>query len=101
MSVTVNSYDLGDLVRVTAAFTNTAGTAIDPAAVFFQAKDPNGTLTEYTYGTDVELVRDSLGNYHADVAAAAAGTWHYRFYSTGSGQAAETGSFTVERSEFA
>ncbi len=100
MSVTVNSYDKGDLVRCTGAFTTTAGAAMDPAAVFFKFRDPNGVVVTYTYGVDGSLVKDSTGNYHADIDAAIAGEWIYKFYSTGNGQAAETGSFTVERDGF-
>lgn len=98
--MSVNTYQLGDLVRCSGPFTNAAGTAIDPTAVLFEVKDPAGTLTTYTYGTDAELVRDSAGNYHVDVDANLPGTWYYRFYSTGTGQAADEASFIVETSQF-
>lgn len=103
MSETVNTYDLGDLVRCDTSdtpFTNTAGTVIDPAAVFFKVKDPNGTVTTYTYGVDAALVKSAVGTYYVDVNANVAGTWYYRFYSTGSGQAADENSFTVATSQF-
>jgi hypothetical protein len=95
-TATEYDYDLGDLVRCSAPFTNTAGTAIDPTAVFFKAKDPEGTAVgPYTYGVDAALVKDSTGNYHVDLDASKPGTWYYRFYSTGTGQASAEGSFTV------
>lgn len=109
MSDTINEYDLGDLVRCSNSdippfngtpFTNVAGTVIDPAAVFFQVKNPSGVVTAYTYGTDVELVKVSTGIYYVDVDANMSGTWWYRLYSTGSGQAADERSFTVAASEF-
>jgi len=89
------SYDKGDLVRCTAVFTNAAGTATDPGAVFLKVKDPSGNTTIYTYGTDAELLKDSTGNYHIDVDANQSGRWQYRFWSSGSGQAAARGDFIV------
>jgi hypothetical protein len=94
------AYDLGDLVRVSAAWTNAAGTAIDPTAVFAKYKDPSGSTTTLTYGTDLALVKDSTGNYHVDIDANEAGTWRYRFYSTGTGQGAEEGNFYVSAGSF-
>lgn len=93
------SYHVGDLVRISATWTNAAGTAIDPTAVLAQYRDPGGTTTSLVYGVDAALVKDSTGNYHVDVDADEAGWWHYRFYSTGTGQAAaEPSSFYVEAS---
>lgn len=95
-----NTYDKGDLVRVAAVFTNTAGTAIDPTAVLFQFRGPGVDTTDYTYGTDTELVKDSTGNYHVDINANASGKWYYRFYATGTGQSADEDYFAVARSKF-
>lgn len=93
------SYHVGDLIRVAAVFTNVAGTAVDPTAVFVKYKDPGGTVTTLTYGVDAALVRDSAGNYHVDIDADEAGTWTYRFFSTGTGQAANEKRFTVLASD--
>lgn len=90
-----NVFDIGDLVRASAAFSDSAGTAIDPTAVYLKYVTPAGVTTTLTYGVDVELVRDSAGNYHADISATDDGAWHYRWYSTGSGQASEEHWFRV------
>lgn len=90
-----NEYDKGDLVRVTAVFTDSAGTAVDPDVVRFVVRNPRETETAYLYGTDAAVVKTAVGNYYVDVSADYEGTWHYRYYSTGSGQAAGEGSFTV------
>lgn len=95
-----NRYDVGDLVRASGSFTNAAGTAVDPTAVFAKYKDPAAAVTTLTYGVDAALVRDSAGNYHVDINANLAGHWCYRFYSTGTGQAAEEGTFIVDPSCF-
>ena len=95
-----NPYDKGDLVRVSAAFTTAAGAALDPTVVKCQVQTPAGTATTYTYGTDAALVKDSTGAYHLDIDAATSGEWCYRWYSTGTGQAAAEGRFSVTAGEF-
>lgn len=97
---TMGTYDLGDLVRISAAFSDANGAALNPTAVYCKVKNPNGTITAYTYGTDAALVRASTGSYYVDVDANTAGVWKYRFHSTGTGQAAAESWFTVEESEF-
>lgn len=94
-------YNVGDLVRVSATWTNAAGTATDPTAVFVDYKDPAGDITTLTYGTDPELHKVSAGVYYTDIDADQAGHWHYRFYSTGTGQAANNGTFRVKPNIFA
>ena len=94
------SYDLGDSVTCAAVFKTPAGVLQDPANVSFSYKTPLGVETTYVYGTDSELVKDSTGNYHANVNANAVGQWYYRFFSTGTGQAAAEGGFAVKRSQF-
>jgi hypothetical protein len=94
------SYHVGDLVRISAAFTNAAGTAVDPTAVFAKYKDPSGNTTTLEYLVDAALVKDSTGNYHVDIDVDEVSRWRYRFYSTGTGQAANEGSFDVKESEF-
>lgn len=94
------SYDRGDLIRVSATFTNQAGAALDPTAIVFKFTTPAAATTIYTYGVDGQLVRDSIGNYHVDVNANAAGRWRYRYESTGTGQAAAEGVFLVDAGHF-
>lgn len=96
----VDTFDLGDLVRCQGTFKNIAGASVDPATVSFKAKDPVGTVITYVFGTDAQLVRDSSGLFHVDVDANKPGTWFYRFFSTGSSQAASEGQFVVQRSQF-
>ena len=89
----MNNYQVGDLVRVSASFTDASGNAVDPDTVYCDITAPDGTKTTYTYGTDAEVVRDSAGNYHLDVDVTAAGRWCYAWRSRGTGQAAGSGSF--------
>lgn len=96
----MNQYEEGNKVKCIGVWTNEARTAIDPTAVFFKVKDPSGNVTTYEYLTDVELVKDSTGNYHVLVDADEDGVWVYRFYSTGTGQAAGERSFLVTDTAF-
>lgn len=96
----MNQYDVGDVVRCAGAFANSAGTAVDPTAVFCKVRKPDGTISTYTYGADAALVRAGAGSFYVDVEATASGIWHYRFYATGTGQAAGEQSFRVRASFF-
>lgn len=99
---TQSHYDTGDLVRVSAAFKDSTNAAIDPTVVRFKFKRPDtGVVTTYVYGVDGALVKDSAGNYHVDISADAAGEWPYRFESTGTGQAAQEGSFFADATRVA
>ena len=102
MAIKINTYIIGNLIRVTAAFTDpdNADAPIDPTAVNFTFKDPTGNSTTYLFGIDSQLVKDSVGNYHVDIDINQSGTWHYKFFSTGTGQAAERGQFKADNSPF-
>lgn len=92
----IDYHDLGDLVRVEATFTDAAtDAAIDPTAVKLSYRTPGGTTTTLVYGTDAALVKDGVGEYHVDIDANAAGTWYYRWWSTGTGQAAKEEQFVI------
>lgn len=93
------NYDQGDLVRVTAIFTTSAGTAIDPTTVKLAYRaDSIGVTTIFTYGPDAQLVRAGTGSYYVDLDTNdSPGRYEWNFYSTGTGQAAENGSFYVRR----
>ena len=83
------------------AFTDSDDVAQDPTVVLFAFKAPSDTTaTVYTYGVDAELVKDSTGNYHVDLDTDEVGNWRVRFYSTGTGQAAEETYFHIRESYF-
>jgi hypothetical protein len=96
-----NTYHVGDLVRITGTFENSAGTDIDPSVVRAQYKDPSGAIISLQYGVDAELVKSATGVYYVDIDADAAGIWYFRMYSTGTGQGANESYFLVAESEFA
>ena len=95
-----NVFDEGDLVRCSAIFKDTSDAYVDPTAVFFKYENPAGTETLLTYITDAAVVRDSIGLYHCDVSVTTHGVWRFRWYSTGTGQAAGEDFFVVTPSNF-
>ena len=90
-----NYYD-DQAVKLQATFTDEDGAALDPTAVYCIVKDPSGNIASYQYGVDAELVKSDTGIYYVVVDADEVGVWFYRWYSTGTGQAAGEGRFDVE-----
>lgn len=90
-------YAEGSLVKLTGTFTDEVGAAVDPSVVKVAIEKSDGTTTTYTYGTDPEVTKPSTGIYQIQVdTTGKPGYWHYRWYSTGSGQTATTrGRFRV------
>lgn len=76
-------YQIGQLVRLSASFTDENEAAVDPTTVTVTIVDPSGTSTPYVYGTDAEVVKDSVGNYHVDYEVDENGLWTHRWVSTG------------------
>lgn len=91
-------YDRNDVIRCSVNFKNLAGTDFDPAAVIFKLRTPAGVESSKTYGTDIELVKDSTGNYHIDFEVLEGGTYYFRFKGTGAGAGED--SFVVNHSQF-
>jgi hypothetical protein len=92
-------YDIGDAVRITASFYNSATPAVltDPTTVTVRIKPSNAAATTYTYGTDAAVVKSATGVYYIDVTITASDRWRYRWAGTGALIQAEEGSFNVRR----
>jgi len=95
-----NTYDIGDVVRCSAAFTDADGAAADPTTLTFRWQTPAGVEASYVYGTDDELVKDGTGNYHVDLTIDNDGVWYHRFEGTGTNVAAAESYFVIQQSEF-
>jgi hypothetical protein len=84
------TYDKGDLVRLSVAFTNSAGTATDPTTVTLKVKAPGTALATYTYALG-QVTKSATGSYYKDVSLNASGRWWYRWEGTGAVETAEEG----------
>ena len=69
------------------------GVATDPTAVYLIWRRKGGPPTMWIYGVDSEIVRDSVGTFHADIAILRAGTYYFRWEGTGAVRAAEENTF--------
>lgn len=82
MAVTVDRYDIGDLVTLTATYTD-GGTPVDPDTVTCAVKAPDGTTSAPA------VTKRSTGIYDAPLTPSQAGTYHYRFDASGTYNAVE------------
>lgn len=87
----MTAYFIGDAIRLTGTFTDATGASVDPTTVDMKVKGPAGS---YAF-TGTQVTRLSAGVYFVDFAADVAGQHWYRIESTGLGQAAKEGVFTV------
>ena len=94
-------YIVGDRPRVTATFRSSAGSLVDPQEVTAQVRAPDGTETTFVYGTDVELVRASVGAFYLDVDLTTGGVWTVRWVGDGTIAGAEELELRVRPSAFA
>lgn len=78
----------------------TDGTDTDPTTLVATVKNPAGTETSYTYGTDSEITKQSVGDYTLRVLANMPGRWRYRWVATGTANLAIEGWFNVQNSAF-
>lgn len=93
----INNYTLGNVVRLSAAFT-VSGNATDPTAVTLKVRSPGGTISTYTYAADIS--KSSTGNYYKDVTPGSEGRWYYQWTGTGTCPAVEEGVFVIDPSQF-
>lgn len=99
--MTINVYDVGQLVPVTGLFEEADGDDIDPSTITLRVLSPSGINTVYVYGGSPDTIdKDSVGNYHVDISANEVGDWYYAWRSEGSGQAAQEGQFVVKFTHF-
>jgi len=92
------SYDIGDRLRVTCTFTNTAGTATDPTTVAITVREPDTTETTYTWAAG-QVTRSAAGVFYYEIDFDAAGTWVVYWKATGTVVAASEKQYYVHASE--
>lgn len=68
---------VGNVARLSGAFTDENGDPADPTTVTVQILTPGNIETTET------PIRDGAGLYHYDVTLTTPGTWQYRFIGTG------------------
>ena len=92
------SFLIGEVARLSLSVADIAGAIADPGGVVLRVKSGSAAITAYTYGADATIVRDSLGNYHADLVLASPGQWAYRWELSAPNTGAAEGLFLVQKS---
>lgn len=92
-------YDLGDRRKLICEIRDEDDVLADPTTLIFKMIEPDQTYTEYEYGTDEELVKDSTGKYHVYWDCITPGIHYWRYEATGSVVAAEEADFYVRKSK--
>jgi hypothetical protein len=87
-----SAHHIGDLRRIAGQWT-VADVDTDPTTITFVMREPDGLETTYVHGTDAELVKDSVGNYHVDWPVAKEGRHFYTWIGTGTAAEAGQGEF--------
>lgn len=84
------SYTIGNYVRMSVEFRDSAGAYVDPTAVEFRVRAPSSTAVSVIAGT-----RSEMGKYFADVLVDRSGAWVFRAVASGAVVAAVEQSFDV------
>lgn len=95
------TYDVGDLVYVSAVFYTTASALIDPTTAYLLYNRVYGGVTAATITATYPgtLTRLSTGVYAYSVTASAAGRYRYKWAGSGSAVGAGAGEFYVQASQ--
>ena len=91
---------VGETVKFTANISNLKNKLEDPVGIMFKIKDPLGVLTTYLYGTDAQLLKDSLGKYTIDLILPIAGKYKIRWETTAPNISIEENTIIAEASIF-
>ena len=91
-----NIYDRGDIVRLTATFTDLSGSPSDPSAIVLRIKQPDTSIVVHNFPGDIS--KSATGVYFYDLPINESGDYFYRYESTGTVQAAGESLFHVYKS---
>jgi hypothetical protein len=91
------TYCVGCESRLTVRFTNADGVLVDPSTVQLHVMNPSKQRTTYAAP---DVVKDSTGVYHYDLALTKTGSWHYRWVGAGGVTAAAEDFLVVQKSAF-
>ena len=70
---------IGTTIRFKATFRDEDDVLSDPVTLRIKTYSPSGRTSTYTYGTDTEAGRTSLGIFYLDFAPTEGGRWHIRW----------------------
>jgi len=92
-------FDINSVIRLQGTFKNASDVLADPTTITLKYEDPSTNETTLTYAA-AQLTKGSTGVYYYDLTVDEAGTWYYRFESTGIPKTSGESSFDVRVSKF-
>ena len=90
----------GETVKFSANITNLKNKAEDPVGIKFVIKTPANVVTTYQYGTDPQLLKDSLGKYTIDLILSLPGTYRIRWETAAPNVSIEENTIIAEARSF-
>jgi len=87
-------------IRIRANIRNLEGELANPTTLECIVHEPDGTNSTFVWNTDVELVRESTGEFYLDWDASQAGLHKYRWQAGGSIVVSFGGSFNIRQPRF-
>ncbi len=91
---------VGQQAKLRATFADINGVLADPTTVTFRIKAPDGTVTTYVYGVNMQLVKSATGDYYVAWTWTSAGVWLYSFTGEGAAVGYVEGGVVVEGPSF-
>ena len=89
----------GEIAYIRLRVVDLAGLPADPGSVVLMLKQPLGTVSSLTYGIGVDIIRDGVGLYHAEILLTASGLWAYRWALSAPNAGAAEGVINVLKSK--
>ena len=86
---------VGDSRRLNLMIKNIAGRPADPTTLTLRVTKPGLAPDTYTFPDDTVIVKDGVGQYHADILLDTAGAWSYAWTGTGTATFSKGRSFFV------
>lgn len=93
----MTSFDIGNVIRLSVAFTDSSGTPVDPGSVQLNVRAAGDAVETFTYA-DNQIIKDGTGLYHYDYPPATPGLYYYRFIGTDGATAAGDSQFGITAS---
>lgn len=87
----MSNFIVGDVARLSVSILDVAGVPSDPTSLSLVIQAPDGTSMTHTS----DIVKDSTGNYHFDLALDSSGSYGYRWQSVGTNRGAIEGGVFV------
>ena len=87
----MTDFMVGDVARLSVEITNISGALADPSTISLYVKPPSSSAESHTS----DIVKHAVGKYHFDLPLDVAGSYGYRWQTTGANQGVSEGGLYV------